>query len=112
MVRGADVTLYLSLNQSGPADTEEQRVGAAAEKASCIGVAPRQAENSRCFLTRLEAFLHRLGLGRNLLRERTQFLASVPLPRNACANCNDENVARAAIKRWPVALICVIFATL
>jgi hypothetical protein len=95
MVRGADVTLYLSLNQSGPADTEEQRVRAAAEKASCIGVAPRQAENSRCFLTRLEAFL-----------------ASVPLPRNACANCNDENVARAAIKRWPVALICVIFATL
>jgi hypothetical protein len=57
MVRGADVTLYLSLNQSGPADTEEQRVRAAAEKASCIGVAPRQAENSRCFLTRLEAFL-------------------------------------------------------
>ena len=38
-------------------------------------MAPRQAENSRCFLTRLEAFLHRLGLGRNLLRERTQFLA-------------------------------------
>jgi len=112
MVRGADVTLYLSLNQSGPAETEEQRVRAAAEKASCIGVAPRQAENSRCFLTRLEAFLHRLGLGRNLLRERTQFLALVPLPRTACANCNDENVARAAIKRWPVALICVIFATL
>jgi len=26
----ADVTLYLSLNQSGPADTEEQRVRAAA----------------------------------------------------------------------------------
>ena len=40
--------------------------------------------NSRCFLARLGAFLHRLGLGRDLLRERTEFLALVrPLPRTA-----------------------------
>jgi hypothetical protein len=32
-----------------------------------------------------------------------------PRPRSAP---NDENVARAGIKRWAVALICVIFATL
>src|SRR6516165_9142546 len=30
--------------------------------------------DSRCFLARLEAFLHPLGLGRNLLRDETNFL--------------------------------------